>query len=324
MKVLVLHSDVAPDAPPDELDTLIAADAVAAALKANRHQVELAPFTTDPERFRKLMDGAHADVVFNLVEGVDGLGQHAPVAPKMLFEYGAVFTGAEEAAMAMTNDKPSTKRKLLDAGVPTPGWAEPPEWSGLQDATYIVKSSLEDASHGLDDGCVVKGIEKIKTRASDCYKKFGGKWFAEEFVDGREFNIAVLQGPNGPLVLPMAEMVFEAWPADRPRIVGYTAKWDDASFESVQTVRHFGVETREPELAAALKRMCERCWEIFDLTGYARVDFRVAADGRPLVLEINTNPGIAPDAGFAAAAAQFGLSYGQLIERILEAAWYRR
>ncbi|MGZ5931386.1 MAG: D-alanine--D-alanine ligase family protein [Rhizomicrobium sp.] len=323
MNVLVLHSDVAPNAPPDELDTLVAADAVVAALKMHGHEVSSAAFTSDPDRFERLIDRASADVVFNLVEGINGLGQHAPIAPRMLDDCGAVFTGADAIAMATTNDKPLTKRKLREAGVATPDWTEPQSWRGLKDATYIVKSALEDASYGLDDGCVVTGKEKVKIRAADCYLKYGGRWFAEEFIDGREFNIAVLQGPDGPAVLPMAEMVFESWPADRPRIVGYTAKWDDASFESVQTVRHFGVETKEPALAAKLKSACEKCWEIFDLAGYARIDFRVTKDGEPLVLEINTNPGIAPDAGFAAAAAQAGMSYDELIERILAAASLR-
>ena len=231
MNVLVLHSDVAPNAPPDEVDTLIAADAVAAALKMQRHEVSLAAFTSDPDRFERLMDSVNADVVFNLVEGINGLGQHAPIAPRMLDDCGAVFTGADAIAMATTNDKPLTKRKLREAGVATPDWTEPQSWRGLKDATYIVKSALEDASYGLDDGCVVTGKENVKVRAADCCLKHGGRWFAEEFIDGREFNIAVLQGPDGPAVLPMAEMVFESWPADRPRIVGYTAKWDDASFE---------------------------------------------------------------------------------------------
>ena len=324
MRVLVLHSDVAPNAPPDELDTLIAADAVAAALKKHGHDVSLAAFTADQDRFEKLLARASADVVFNLVEGIDGLGQHAPIAPRMLDDCGAAFTGADAVAMATTNDKPLTKRKLREAGVATPDWTEPQAWRDLKDATYIVKSALEDASYGLDDGCVVTGKEKVKVRAADCYLKHGGRWFAEEFIDGREFNISVLQGPGGPEVLPMAEMVFEHWPEGRPRIVGYTAKWDDSSLESVQTVRHFGVETKEPVLAAKLRRACERCWEIFDLSGYARVDFRVTKDGEPLVLEINTNPGIAPDAGFAAAAAKAGMSYDALIERILAAASYRQ
>jgi D-alanine-D-alanine ligase len=323
MRVLVLHSDVAPGAPPDELDTLIAAGAVGGALGQLGHDFELQPFTSDPDRFDRLMERADADVVFNLVEGIGGLGQHAPIAPRMLDDYGAIFTGADALAMATTNDKPLTKRRMREAGIATPDWSEPPDWRGLRDGTYIVKSSLEDASFMLDDLCVVRGKNEVKVRAADCYLKHGGRWFAEEFVDGREFNIAVLQGPDGPEILPMAEMVFECWPAGRPRIVGYTAKWDDASLESVQTVRRFGVETNEPVLAAKLHAACQRTWEIFDLSGYARVDFRVTAEGEPLALEINTNPGIAPDAGFAAAAAQAGMRYDQLIARILDAASWR-
>ncbi len=323
MRVLVLHSDVAPGAPPDELDTLIAAEAVARALKKLGHDFVLEPFTSDPDRLERMMDRIGPDIVFNLVEGIDGLGQHAPIAPRMLDDYGAVFTGADAVAMAVTNDKPLTKRRLREAGVATPEWSEPPDWRGLKDGTYIVKSALEDASFMLDDRSVVTGKEKVKIRAADCYLKHGGRWFAEEFIDGREFNIAVLQAPDGPELLPMAEMVFESWPAGRPCIVGYTAKWDEASLESVQTVRHFGVEENEPVLAEKLRSACKKCWKIFDLTGYARVDFRVTAQGEPLVLEINTNPGIAPDAGFAAAAAKAGMRYDQLIARILEAARLR-
>lgn len=323
MRILVLHSDVAPDGPPDELDTLIAAEAVAQALNRRGHTVSKAAFSSDPDRFERLLARERADIVFNLVEGIDGLGQHAPIAPRLLDELGAVFTGADAVAMAVTNDKPLTKRRLREAGIGTPDWSEPPDWRGLQDGIYIVKSVLEDASYGLDDGCVVTGREKVKARAADCAARHGGRWFAEAFIDGREFNISVLQGPDGPQVLPMAEMVFESWPADRPRIVGYTAKWDAGSFESVQTVRHFGIEKGEPGLAAQLRRACVECWRIFDLTGYARVDFRVTEKGEPLVLEINTNPGIAPDAGFAAAAAAAGLAYDELIARIVAAAGLR-
>jgi D-alanine-D-alanine ligase len=127
----------------------------------------------------------------------------------------------------------------------------------------------------------------------------------------------MLESSDGPQILPMAEMVFESWPENRPRIVGYTAKWDEGSLESIRTVRRFGVETEEPLLAAKMRQACVRSWELFELTGYARVDFRVTSKGDPLVLEINTNPGIAPDAGFAAASAQAGMSYDEMIARIV-------
>ena len=320
MRILVLHSDIAEDAPPEEQDTLVAAQAVAAALQSRGHAVSQQPFTPDPPALRALLAREAPEIVFNLVEGVEGLGRLAPIAPRLLDAMGFAFTGAGAAAMDMTNDKPLTKRRLRDAGLATPDWSEPPDWRGLDDGTYIVKSAAEDASLGLDDGCVVTGAAAVRRRAADCAARHGGRWFAERFVEGREFNIAVLQGAAGPLVFPMAEMRFESWPANKPRIVGYDAKWDEQSSASLRTVRAFGVETTEPRLAEKLRKACEQVWALFDLSGFVRVDFRVTAAGEPLILEINTNPCISPDAGFAAAAAEAGLSYEALIARIVEAA----
>ena len=319
MRILVLHSDVPPDAPPEDQDTIIAARAVSEALVSRGHMAPLAAFVPELERLGALVARHAPDVVFNLVEGVDGKGLLAYRAPEMLDRLGVPYTGTGAQPLVLTNEKPRTKRLLRDAGLPTPDWAEPPDWQGLDDGHWIVKSADEDASVGLDDGSVVVG-GAVKARADDCAARFGGPWFAERYIDGREFNIAVLEEAHGPRVLPMAEMTFEEWPADRPRIVGYVAKWDDASFESTRTVRRFGVEEREPGLARDLRSLAERTWSLFGLRGTARVDFRVDGDGWPLILEINPNPGIAPDAGFAAAAARAGMSYAELIESIVLAA----
>jgi D-alanine-D-alanine ligase len=262
-----------------------------------------------------LLRATRPDIVFNLVEGVDGQGRLAPLAPQILADLGVRFTGVSAKAMAVTNDKPLTKRMLREAGLATPGWAVPPDWAGLDGGQWIVKAALEDASLGLDDGCVVDGPH-VLPRAADCATRFGGSWFAERYVEGREFNIAVLDGQ----VLPMAEMRFEQWPKGKPRIVGYDAKWEEDSSGWRGTVRAFGVERDEPELAAKLKSACERVWKLFALSGFARVDFRIAEDGEPLILEINTNPCISPDAGFAAAAEEAGMNYATLVEKIVQAA----
>ena len=320
MRILVLHSDVSPDAPPEDQDTLAAAAAVAKALISRGYQASTAAFFPDLEKLRAEIAGHAADVVFNLVEGIEGKGRLAYVAPLLLDEIGVPYTGTGAEALIATGDKPLSKRLFREAGIPTPDWSEPPDWNGLYaDARYIVKAADEDASVGLDDASVVAGSE-VRARAELCAGRFGGPWFAERYVDGREFNVSVLQERDGPRVLPMAEMTFEEWPASRPRIVGYIAKWDDASFESTRTVRQFGFEDREPELALALRHYSQCAWSLFKLRGTARVDFRVDEVGKPLVLEVNPNPGIAPDAGFAAAAARAGLSYADMIERIVRAA----
>ena len=317
MKILVLHSDIAADAPPEELDTLIAANAVAVALEARGHQAEQAAF--QEATLKDVLAQTRPDIVFNLVEGVDGQGRLAPRAPEMLAALGQRFTGVSAKAMAVTNDKPLTKMMLRQAGLATPGWAVPPDWAGLDGGRWIVKSALEDASLGLDDGAVVDGAAVLK-RAADCAARFGGDWFAERYIEGREFNIALLASKESCRVLPMAEMRFERWPEGKPRIVGYDAKWEEDSTGWNGTVRAFGVEQQEPRLAEALRTACVQVWKLFGLSGFARVDFRVGADGLPLILEINCNPCISPDAGFAAAAAETGMSYEALIEAIIFAA----
>ncbi len=321
MRILVLHSDVPPEAPPDEQDTLISAEAVAEALVRRGHDASQAAFRPDLISFKRMLAREKPDLVFNLVESVFGAGLYASLAPAMLDRLGMPYTGGSAAGFASTTDKLFAKTVLRAAGLPTPDWSMPPDWAGLGDGRpYIVKAADEDASIGLDDAAVLEGAAAIHARADDCARRLGGHWFAESFVDGREFNIAVLEEKGAPRILPMAEMVFADWPKDRPRIVGWRAKWDDASHQSVNTVRKFGVETEERELAAALIAHTTAAWSLFSLTGYARIDFRIDANGKPFILELNPNPGIAPDAGFAAAAARDGMDYDEVIARIVAAA----
>lgn len=318
MRVLVLHSDVAPDARPDELDTLAAAEAVAVALMGQGHVVVQAPFVPDRDALQALL--RDRDVVFNLVESVFGRDELAMLAPAMLEQLGCAYTGSNAAAIALTADKPATKRLLRAAGLATPDWAEGPDWSGLDAGSrYIVKSATADASIGLDDHAVVSGTG-VRARARTCAAEFGGRWFAERYVDGREFNVALLGEGGIPRVLPLAEMRFTDWPADRPRIVGYAAKWDESSAAAARTVRRFGCEVDEPALAGHLSEMALRVWHLFGLSGYARVDFRVDDHGVPTILEINPNPCLEPAAGFAVAAEQAGYRYKALVSGIAEVA----
>jgi D-alanine-D-alanine ligase len=320
MRILVLHSDIPPHAPPDEQDTLIQAEAIAQALKSLGHEIVKAPFTPSLDLLKALVRDTRAELLFNVVEAVEGSGYRAAQAIALFDRLGIPYAGNCCEPLVTTCDKPLAKQRLADAGLPTPGWAVPPDWHGLSDSQiYIVKSALEDASVGLDDAAVVSGGVAVRARAQFCATHYGGRWFAECYVEGREFNVAVLEENGLPRVLPMAEMRFEAWPDGKPKIVGYTAKWDEQSLEATQTVRDFAWAAREPRLAAHLRELSEQVWKLFGLRGYARVDFRVDAGGAPTILEINPNPCIDPNAGFAAAAREAGYDYPDLIRHIVEA-----
>jgi D-alanine-D-alanine ligase len=144
--------------------------------------------------------------------------------------------------------------------------------------------------------------------------------YLEAFVDGREFNLAMLSDGTGkgiPQNLPPAEIRFIGFPKSKPKLVGYKAKWAEGSFEYENTPRSFEFPESDRPLIKLLESVSRSCWELFDLYGYARVDFRVDANGRPWVLEINTNPCISPDSGFIAAASQAGLGIDEVVRRIV-------
>jgi D-alanine-D-alanine ligase len=320
MRILVLHSDVAPDAPADELDTLITAQAITEALESGGHHASLAPFVFDLEALRALIAEHRADVVFNMVEAIFRQGELAPIVPTLLEKLNVPFTGCPSAPMALAGDKPLAKTLLRLAGLPTPEWHEAPFEDLCDGVRYIVKSATEDASLGLDGAAVVSGRDAICTRAELCRREHGGRWFAEEYVEGREFNISVLEQNGHPRVLPIPEMVFHNWPPGHPRIVGYDAKWAENTTDYNETIREFRSEADEPVLHQHLIQLSQAAWRLFRLKGFARIDFRVSEAGEPFILEINPNPCLEPGSGFAAAAAEADMSYAEIIERILKAA----
>jgi len=302
---------------PDEIDTLLSAEAVAGALSELGFATEIVAVDLDLNNFLALKRRDPL-LVFNLVDAVRGDGRLAPVIPSLLDAVGLPYTGAHSDAWLETLSKVATKLKLEREGLPTPGFCI--EGAGLDpDAKVIVKAVWEHGSLGLDESSVVKGADVARVIA-DRNARFGTEHFAESFVEGREFNLSLLEERGRARVLPIAEILFEEWREGAPHIVGYDAKWTSGSDAYTGTPRRFGLEQTEPALAAELEKLAKSCWDLFGLAGYARVDFRVDGEGKPWILEVNVNPCLNPDAGFAAAAAAAGLSYRDLISSIIDAA----
>jgi D-alanine-D-alanine ligase len=320
MRIVVLHLDLDSQAPPEIEDSILTARQIGEALTARGHQVSLIPFDANYEGFERAVGGAKPDIVFNMVEHALGQDQLSAVAPAYLEQMGLRYTGGGAAAIVATCDKPFAKEIMRAAKLPTPDWAVGPHWQGLKsDHRYIVKSSTEDASLGLDDTSVVVG-DAVPERAQKYFREYGGRWFAESYVEGREFNISVIEDDGQLRVLPLAEIRFVDWKPGKARIVGYSCKWDDSSEESTHTARCFGIENEEPELAAELSHLTREAFTLFGNRGFARIDFRVDEAGRPLILEVNPNPSLDVDAGFAAACAEAGYDYGSALEKIIAAA----
>jgi len=321
MKVLVLHDRIAPDASPDRLDTLVQVEQVAAALRCLRHQVSIMALAEDLAETARQLQDHKADVVFNLVESLQGQGRWLHLAPALLERLGIPFTGSGSEALRLTNDKLKAKSVLRSAGWPTTDWVTLKDNITNVDHSraYIVKSVHEHASLGLDEDSVLPGRdpERLFTEMAGRRRDLGGACFAEQFIDGREFNISLLAGRHGPEVLPPAEVIFEGYTREKVRVVGYRAKWLADTYEFNHTGRQFDFPKEDRDLLEQLRRLSRQCWSLFGLRGWARVDFRVDDRGRPWILEVNANPCLSRDAGFMAAAERAALASPEIIERIL-------
>jgi D-alanine-D-alanine ligase len=222
------------------------------------------------------------------------------------------YTGSSAKALFITSNKVLAKKILMANNLPTA-----PLLNGRFDPPYIVKAIWEHASIGMTDSSVVYTEEALKT---EFQKRRAEELFVEKFIDGREMNITMLSQGKDILILPTREMVFKKFPDDKPRIVGYDAKWLTESFEYVNTSLKFRFRNAEAELIENLIDISKKCWDIFELKGYVRVDFRIDKDNKPHVLEINANPCLAPDAGYMIAAKRIGLTIQDIVQCIIEAA----
>jgi len=330
MRIALVHNAVGKNSREDDLDVLEQVTAVSGAITELGHWPVVLECTLDLNAIKDQLQSVAPDLVFNLVESLSCDGRLIHLFPALLDSMGIPYTGSVSEAVYVTSHKILAKEWMVVAGIPTPKWWGPQPINGpllsrsdlpqLSDR-WLVKSVWEHASLGLDSDEPINNVtgERLTQILRKRAPGLGKCCFAEIYVPGREFNLSILSGSHGSEVLPPAEILFENFEQGMLPIVGYKAKWDKNSYEYHHTPRRFDFPPADDVLLANLKKIAIRCWELFGLNGYGRVDFRVDENNHPWVLEVNSNPCISPDAGFTAAISQAGLSYQEAVSRIISA-----
>lgn len=307
-------------------DVFTQMEAIENALRENDFPVARLAVDLDFAKLKKTLSAYANPFVVNLVESLDGADSLQAVFTLFLEHWGVAFSGSGSQAMLLSNNKILAKSMLSGHGLPTPACCWLDGAGGLQTAPaatrstgcWIVKPVAMHASLFMDDASVREFADFAEMTA---YLRTLSEWhrvefFAEQFIDGREFNISALEKDGKAWILPPAEIDFSNLRAGKPRIVGYAAKWEEGSHEFAATVRIFDSVASGSPLAEKLRLLTEKTWTAFGLNGYARVDYRVDKAGNPSILEVNANPSLDPDAGLAAAAREAGLDFSQLCLRI--------
>ncbi len=276
-----------------------------------------------PVAIRRELNGAlqHFDpreyVVFNWAEGLDGSPNAYDAVPPMLEQLGYAYTGADAWSLSASLDKGFTKKLLLDAKIPTPvskvydravlnGWRRYPA---------LVKPATEHCSFGITREAVVDNPQQLKERIQYVIDTWKCPALVEDFIDGTEFNVSVWGNGDEAQVLPISAMDYSAFADYHDRLCTFDAKWNPES----EAYRLTAVQC-PAALDKTLKRRIERValatYKALRLRDYGRVDMRVR-NGVPYVLDVNANPDITMEGGFARSARAAGYDYGQMTARIL-------
>jgi D-alanine-D-alanine ligase len=343
--VLILYNQpILPSGHPEaesETEVLSTVEHVGEALETFGHRISRLGIGRDPGDFVRQVRETGADVVFNLFEGIPGVGESETCIAALLEWLHMPFTGSPARALTLARDKPLSKLVLRGAGLPVPDSltvGEPDDarlrmgpgklcsdWTG-QPLRWplIVKLAGHDASVGIEQASVVRSAAELARQAGSLRARFGGRLMIEEYIAGRELTVGVIEKRTEAellrVALPVSE--FEFQPAEgRWPIVTYDAKWSVTSTEYGLTPYREIADVRA-EVSDWLRRLAGQAFGVLGLRDYGRIDFRVC-DGQPFILEANPNPDLNPAAGLAGVLDAVGMTYRDLANTLVRLALSR-
>ncbi len=259
------------------------------------------------------------DIVFNISEGVSGRNRESQV-PILLEMAGIPFVGADALTLGLTLDKIMAKKIFIAEGVPTPKFLEIKNSDSFTDADHlkfplIVKPRFEGSSKGLNENSRVENMEELKNQARYIINSYKQPALVEEFISGQEFTVAII-GNDPAIAMPIIQIKIDGHLKLNNRFYTF-ARITSNRLEYVCPA-HITEELNKKIADIALK-----AYNAVECYDFGRVDFRVDNDGNPYVLEINPLPSLSTEDVFPIVAKQAGLSYEQMIGKIINSALKR-
>ena len=303
-----------------EHGVLLQMRSIATALEVQGHDVNIFSVDDNPKRLCSFLSSERPNVIFNCCEAIMGESKLESHVAAMYELFGIPYTGSGPLTLALGLDKALAKSVFEANKIPTPKHQLYKDSDSIDTHLHfplIVKPVHEDASIGIDANAIVHDENSLQRRVKFIQKEFDQPALVEEFIDGRELNVAVLQTSNGLFeTLPISEITFDTMPKGMPRIVSYEAKWIEES-----PIYRTTVPVCPAELPARIeshaRAIALQAAEAVGLRDYGRVDLRLDEHGNLFVLEANPNPDISEDAGFIRAALASGRTFAGTINEIL-------
>ena len=290
------------------------------ALAAVGHEMRILGAVTDLKIVKDMIAEWQPNIIFNLLESFFGENIYVPYLLGYFELMGQPFTGCNPSGLFFAYNKPLMKKVLAYHRIPTPHFKVFPVGKAVRrprSLTYplIVKSTSEHGSEGISQASVVTSEEKLKERVEFIHARLRTDAMAEQFIEGREFYVGVL-GNNRLESFPIWEIQFRNLPEGAQAIATSKIKWD-LDYREKLGVTTAAAQNLPPGFEQLMSKLCKRIYSILGLCGYARMDFRLSADGKIYLIEPNPNPDLGRLEDFAESAKAAGVSYEDLIQRVL-------
>jgi D-alanine-D-alanine ligase len=290
-------------------------------LKAAGHEVLPLGLSDSLSELRRAIIDWKPDIVFNLLEEFDGIvtyDQHVVAFLELMHQ---PYTGCNPRGMLLSRDKVLSKQLLSYHRIPTPQFmvfarGKKPRIPKKLHFPMFVKSSTEDASLGIAHASVVADAKQLVERIAFIHEQTHSDALVEEYIEGRELYVGVI-GNDRLKVLPVWEMTFGSLPENLPAIATRKVKWD-RRYQEKYGITTAAAANLPDGTVGRLEQLSKRIFRALHLTGYARMDFRLRADGALYVLEANANPNISMAEDFAQSALTAGMRYRDVLNRILQ------
>lgn len=293
---------------------------VISTLKDMGHEVHVEGVYDDLGPIRKSIRDFKPKVTFMLLEEFHGVATYDHAIVSYLELMRQPYTGCNPIGMILSKDKTLAKRILSHHRIPTPQFATFTRGKKTKrpkrlDFPLLVKSTIEDASLGISQASIVTDDESLKERVKFIHDNVGSDAIAEHYIDGRELYVGVV-GNRRLQTFPVWEMVFSKMPDDMARIATARVKWDP-EYQKKHGIDTHAAKDLSPATQQRIANVCKRVYRALNMSGYARMDLRLAPDGSIAVLEANANPNLEYGEDFAESAELAGFSYEALLQRII-------
>jgi D-alanine-D-alanine ligase len=294
---------------------------VTTTLRQLGHEVRCMGVLDSLTELRSAIADWEPDIVFNLLEEFDGIVTYDQHVVAFLELMRQPYTGCNPRGLLLSRDKTLAKQLLAFHRIATPQFAVFRRGARVHVPRKLrfplfVKSTVEDASLGIAQASVVEDAARLKERIAFVHDQIRSDALVEEYIEGRELYVGIL-GNERLTRLPVWEMVFGSLPDSLPAIATRKVKWDKRYQAKYGITTHAATDL-PPAVLATLDRLSRRIYRTLGLSGYARMDFRVNAQGQVYVLEANANPNLEAAEDFAESARAAGTSYGELLERLMD------